>query len=136
MENISEFYKNDNFSEYVGIELLEVSEGRAKAKMEIKKQHLNSVNIVHGAAIFALADLVFAVASNSHGNISVAINANISYIKAVNSGVLIAEGKEVSISPKLANYSIHIKNEKGDLVAVFQGMVYRKKEKYGKDIKD
>ena len=103
MENITEFYKNDHFSEHVGIELLEVSEGRAKAKMEIKKHHLNSVNIVHGAAIFALADLVFAVASNSHGNISVAINANISFIKAVNSGILIAEGEEVSINLKLAN---------------------------------
>ncbi|MDO9536644.1 MAG: PaaI family thioesterase [Bacillota bacterium] len=137
MAIISEFYKNDKFSEHVGIELLEVSAGRAKAKLEIKKHHLNSVNIVHGAAIFALADLVFAVASNSHENISVAINANISFIKAVNSGILIAEGEEVSINPKLANYSIHIKDEKNDLVAVFQGMVYRKKEKYGsKDIKN
>jgi acyl-CoA thioesterase len=136
LENISEFYKNDKFSEHVGIELLEVSEGRAKAKMEIKKHHLNSVNIVHGAAIFALADLVFAVASNSHGNISVAINVNISFLKAVSSGILVAEGKEVSINPKLANYSIDVRDENNDLVAIFQGMVYRKKEKYGKDNKD
>ena len=31
--------------------------------MKIKEHHLNSMGTVHGAALFALADLVFAVAS-------------------------------------------------------------------------
>ncbi len=130
MENIMKFYRNDNFSKYVGIELIEVSEGRAKAKMEIKDHHLNSVGTVHGAALFALADLIFAVASNSHGNIAMAINANISYLKAARTGILFAEGREISLNPKLATYTIHITDEKNDLIAIFQGMVYRKKETY------
>ena len=52
-----------------------------------------------------------------------------SYLKAVNSGTLIAEAKEVSINPKLATYNIQVKNEGDELIATFQGMVYRKKEK-------
>jgi len=129
METIKQFFqKNDQFADYVGIELLEVSAGSAKAKMEIKKHHLNGVNTVHGAAIFTLADLVFAVASNSHGTIAMGINVNISYLKAIKEGILYAEAKEVSKNPKLASYQVQITDAVGDLVAIFQGMVYRKKE--------
>ncbi|MCD6318903.1 PaaI family thioesterase [Candidatus Aerophobetes bacterium] len=127
MENIKDFFKNDKFAEYVGIELLEVSKGRAKAKMKIKNHHLNGLKTVQGGAIFTLADLAFAAASNSHGSVAVSINANISYLRAATTGSLIAEAKEVSINPKLATYTVNITDENGDIIAIFQGMVYRKK---------
>ena len=125
MEN---FYNKDRFSQYVGIELLESSAGKIRAGMKIKKHHLNSMGTVHGAALFALADAVFAVASNSHGNIAMAINAHISFMQAAREGVLIATGREISLGPKLASYKIDITAEQGALIATFQGMVYRKKE--------
>ncbi len=129
MEQIKQFFtENDKFAEYCGVELLDVSQGRAKAKMEIKPHHLNGVKTVHGAAIFTLADLVFAVASNSHGSIAMGINVSISYLKAVQQGVLLAEAQEVSINPKLATYTINVTDADNDLVAIFQGMVYRKKD--------
>jgi len=129
MQTIRNFLKNDRFAEHNGIELLEISEGRAKAKLDIKNYHLNSANIVHGGAIFALADLVFAAASNSHGTIAVAINANISFLKASVGGTLYADAREISKNPKLGTYTIDVTNEDGDIIAVFQGMVYRKKDK-------
>jgi acyl-CoA thioesterase len=129
METVRNFFKNDTFAEHVGIELLEVSKGRAKAKMEIKDHHLNGVNIAHGGAIFSLADLAFAVASNSHKTIALAINASISFLKAVSGGTLVAEAKEVSLNPKLATYEIRVTDETDDVVAIFQGTVYRKKDK-------
>jgi len=128
METIKEFFKNDTFAEYVGIELLEVEKGRAKAKLEIKKEHLNGVNIVHGGAIYTLADLVFAVASNSHGNVAVAISGSIAYFKAVAEGTLFAEAQEVSLNAKLATYKVSVTDAYNNMIAIFQGMVYRKKE--------
>ncbi len=122
------FRENDKFAGYSGIELLEISEGRAKATMKIKKHHLNAVGSVHGGAIFTLADFVFAVASNSHRTVSVAINASISFLKAANEGRLFAEAKEIALNPKLASYTVEVTNEQGDLIAIFQGMVYRKRE--------
>jgi len=122
------FQKNDRFAGHSGIELLEISEGRAKAAMNIKKHHLNSVGSVHGGAIFTLADFVFAVASNSHGTVAVAINVSISYMKAATRGRLFAEAIEVAINPKLASYTVNVTDEQGGLIAIFQGMVYRKKE--------
>ncbi|MBW2680422.1 MAG: hotdog fold thioesterase, partial [Deltaproteobacteria bacterium] len=79
--------------------------------------------------IFSLADLAFAVASNSHKTIALAINASISFLKAASGGTLFAEAKEVSINPKLATYDIRVTNEDNDIIALFQGTVYRKKDK-------
>lgn len=131
MQAIREFFKNDRFAEHSGIELLEIEEGRAKAKMVIKDWHRNGVDLVHGGAIFTLADLVFAVASNSHGTVAVAINASIWFVKAAREGALYAEAKETSRNPKLATYSIEVTDDAGDLVAKFEGMVYRKKDPIG-----
>jgi acyl-CoA thioesterase len=130
MEVVKKFFKNDRFADHVGIELLEVSKGRAKAKMEIKEHHLNGVNIAHGGAIFSLADLAFAVASNSHRTVALSINVSISYLKASVAGdTLIAEANEVSLNPKLATYEVRVTDKANDLIAIFLGTVYRKKEK-------
>lgn len=126
MDFIKEFSENDKFANKIGIELLEVSEGHAKAKMKINEIHLNAVNTVHGGAIFTLADYTFAIAANTHGNIAVALNVTISFLKAVSSGTLFAEAQEVSINPKIATYNIRVLNENNELIATFQGMAYRK----------
>ena len=130
LEEIKNFFaKRDKFAKYVGIEIVEVGKGRAKVKLKVREEHLNGVDIVHGAVIFALADFAFAIASNSHGNVALAITASISFLKSINHGILFAEAIEVSKNPKLATYKIDVTHESGELLAVFQGTVYRKKDK-------
>ncbi|MBW1779863.1 MAG: PaaI family thioesterase [Deltaproteobacteria bacterium] len=129
MKAIEKFFKNDRFAQYIGIEIVEFSPGSAKAKMKIEDHHLNALNVVHGGAIFGLADLVLAVAANSHGKVSLGINVNISYIKAAQGKMLFGEAKEISRSSTLGTYSMEIKDEKGEIVAVMTGTVYRKKER-------
>jgi acyl-CoA thioesterase len=129
MDNVRKLMDNDQFAEFCGIELLEISSGSAKTKLEIKKEHINGVGIVHGGIIFTLADFTFAAASNSHGNIALAINANISYVKAAQANeILFAHAIESSISPKLATYTVNVINKANELIAIFNGMVYRKKD--------
>jgi acyl-CoA thioesterase len=129
MELIKQFFKKDKFAEYVGIELLEVGKGSAKTRMEINENHLNSIGTVHGGALFTLADFTFAVAANSYGNVTVAINVNISFMKAAKSGVLFAEAREISKNPKISTYTIDITDNNDELIAIFQGMAYTKHEK-------
>ena len=81
MDTLEKMTKNDKFAKLVGIKLLEVSEGYAKAELTLEDMHLNGLGIAHGGAIFTLADLVFAAASNSRGADAVAININISYFQ-------------------------------------------------------
>jgi acyl-CoA thioesterase len=94
--------------------------------MQIDKKHLNSVGTVHGAAIFALGDAVFAAASNSHDHVAVAVNINIQYLKAVEGGVLIAHATENNVKGRMGSYTIRIENESGELAALFEGLAYRK----------
>jgi acyl-CoA thioesterase len=128
MDILKKFVDKDQFAKHLDIEMLEYGGGMAKARMALKNHHLNSAGTVHGGAIFALADAVFSVASNSHGTLAMAINVSISFFKAVKNGTLTAEGREVSFNPKLATYLIDVKDEAGNAVALFQGTVYRKKE--------
>jgi len=128
MDNLNKFVAKDHFAKHLGIEMLDFSPGRAKARMAVQSHHLNSAGTVHGGAIFSLADSVFSVASNSHGTLAMAINVSISFFKAVRGGLLIAEGREVSFNPKLATYLIDVQDETGNAIALFQGTVYRKKD--------
>jgi acyl-CoA thioesterase len=116
----------DRFAALAGVELLEVSEGYGRARLLLSEHHLNGYGTAQGGAIFTLADLAFAAACNSHGTVAVGINVSISYLKAVASGVLTAEAREVAMSARLSSCTVHVTDDAGDLVAVFQGMAYRK----------
>jgi acyl-CoA thioesterase len=130
MDRIREFFRReDKLAKYLGIELLEVTPGGAKVRMPIREHHLNGVRTVHGGAIFSLADFAFAAASNSHGDVSVAIQTSVTFIKAAAAGTLTAEAKETSRNPKLGTYQVDVRDDQGDLIASFQGLAYRKKDK-------
>ena len=129
MEQIRDFFKaKDKFARHCGIDLVDVAPGQAKTSMKIESHHLNGAGTVHGGAIFTLADFAFAVASNSHGSLSMGINASVSFVKAVSEGSLHAEATEQSLNHKLASYLVRITDDAGEMVAIFQGMVYRKKQ--------
>ena len=128
MEDIKKYFaQRDQYAKLSGIELLEVSPGRATAAMEIREHHLNGVRTVHGGAIFTLADTAFAAAANSDGNVALGVSMSICYTKAGGeSGTLYARAEEVASSRRLGTYRVTITNRDGDEIAVFQGMVYRK----------
>lgn len=129
MKEIKRFFAaEDMFARHNGIELLEVESGMAKASMKIEPYHFNAAKTVHGGAIFTLADFTFAVASNSHGTLAMGINTSVSFVKAATRGTLYAVAREQARNPKLATYSVQITDDDNDVVAIFQGMVYRKKE--------
>jgi len=115
---------NDRFGKLTGVELIEIGVGYAKGRLVVRDELLNSVDTVHGGAIFTLADVVFAAASNSHGKVSVAANVNICYMNATRAGVLTAEAEEVSRGNRIAHYTVTVSNENGEKVALFQGMAY------------
>ena len=128
MDAMKKFVQQDQFARHISVEMLEYGKGTAKARMELGKHHRNSAGMIHGGAIFSLADAVFSIASNSHGTLAVAINVSISFFKAATGGTLFAEAEEVSINPKLATYLITVTDDAGDKIALFQGTVYRKKD--------
>jgi len=128
IENLKKFFKNDRFAALAGIEIVEVSTGYCKARMVIEDKHLNAANIVQGGAIFTLADFAFGLASNSHGQLALAINVSITFLKGKPSGVLYATAREVANPKRIGAYNVEVTDENGEVVACFSGLAYRKNE--------
>lgn len=129
MQKVKElFAANDLFARHNGIELLTVAEGTATVRMAIQPYHFNAAGTVHGGAIFTLADFAFAAASNSHGRIAMGISTSVNFVKAAVKGNLFATAVENSLNQKLGSYTVTVTDDDGSTIAIFQGMVYRKKE--------
>lgn len=117
---------NDNLCKLLGVELTEVSEGRAYAVLKVEQQHLNAAGVAHGGSIFSLADIALAAASNSYGNIALLTNGNIQVFHGTQLGdILTAKAKEISASRKLAHYRVKVTNAAGEQVAVYNATVYK-----------
>ncbi len=129
--DLEKVFIKDQFAAYVGIVIEDISPGLAKVKFEVKDHHLNGLGCVHGGMLFTLADMAFAVAANSHGQIAVSLNSSISYIKPAKGHTIFASAKEMSKSGRHAVYNIKVTDDTGAVVAIFQGMAYLKKENGG-----
>jgi acyl-CoA thioesterase len=79
----------DVASRSLGIELLELGEGRATVQMRITEVMLNGHRIGHGGYVFLLADTAFACACNSQRPPTVAAGADIVFLAPVSEGDLL-----------------------------------------------
>ena len=119
-------YDNDAFSQWLGIEVVEVKDGYCELKMTVRKEMLNGFQIAHGGIAYSLADSALAFASNSHGRKSVSVETSISHTMSVKEGdVLTAITEELSLSDKIGMHLITITNQDNQKVAYFKGTVYR-----------
>ena len=123
---VTHMMENDFFSQWMGVEVLAVSEGYSKIRMSIRKEMVNGFGIVHGGIPFSLADSAFAFACNNRNNLSVALDVTITFTKAVNVGdVLTAEAIEFHNGRSTGVYLITVTNQKQDQVALFKGTCFR-----------
>ena len=127
---VSEMMTEDTFSQWLGIELLEVREGFSKICMTVREEMLNGHRMAHGGITFSLADSAFAFASNSHGQKAVSIETSINHLKPVFEGDrLIATAEKENTSKSLGHYIVRV-HRKTELVALFKGVVFRKQDEW------
>ena len=125
-EVVTHMMQNDLFSQWLGITVLDVSEGYSKIKMTVRKEMINGFGIVHGGIAFSLADSAFAFACNNRNVLSVALDTAINFIKPVHvDDTLTAEAKELHNGKSTGLYHITITNQKEHVVAIFKGTCYR-----------
>ncbi|HEX7847001.1 MAG TPA: hydroxyphenylacetyl-CoA thioesterase PaaI [Chitinophagaceae bacterium] len=123
---VAHMMKHDLFSQWLGIEVLEVKEGYSKIKMIVREEMINGFGIVHGGIAFSLADSAFAFACNNRNNLSVALDTSINFIKPVHVGdLLTAEAKELHNGKSTGLYHITITNQNDHPVALFKGTCFR-----------
>ncbi len=125
-EETRERIQDDAFCETLGIDLVDLSPGRARTELTVTPALCNFHGTPHGGAVYSLADAAFAAASNSHGRTAVALETNISYLEAVETGeTLAAVAEETHAAGRTAEYEVEVVDGSGDRVATFRGRVYR-----------
>ncbi|MGP9528983.1 hydroxyphenylacetyl-CoA thioesterase PaaI [Glutamicibacter sp. AOP5-A2-18] len=122
--------RNDTAARWLGIEVIEASDGHAVITMELREEMLNGFGIGHGGMIFTLADTAFAMSCNevegSEETITVASGADINFLKpAVLGRKLTATGNRVSQQGRSGLYDITVTQETSDgtseVIAEFRG---------------
>ncbi len=129
-EIVDRMFDNDAFSQWLGMEVEEISAGKCILSMTIRKEMTNGFGIAHGGISYSLADSALAFASNSHGRQSMSIDTSINHIEALREGDHItAVATENAIKNKFGFYTVEIKRE-DKVVALFKGTVYRSDKRW------
>jgi acyl-CoA thioesterase len=102
-------WRDDDASQGLGMEILDVRAGQATLAMTVKPHMVNGHGIAHGGFIFLLADSTFAFACNSHNERAVAAQCNISFIKQGKLGDrLVATATEISRTGRSGIYDVRV----------------------------
>ena len=105
-----------------GVRLLDVGAGRARTGLTVGARHLNGHGICHGGYVFLLADTAFACACNTHGPVTVAAGAEISFVAAGRLGDhLVATATERTRYGRNGIYDVTVARDGGEVVAEFRG---------------
>lgn len=120
--------REDAFSQWLGIEILECEIGRVKVGMKIRKEMLNGFYKAHGGISFSLADTALAFAANTYGKHALSIDTSINHMEALHEDdYIVAESVIEKKNNKLGFNIIEVKRD-DELVALFKGVVYRTKK--------
>lgn len=123
--------EKDEFSKWLGIEIVKIKPGYSKINMNVRKEMLNGFGITHGGITFSLADSALAFASNNYGRVAVALETNLAFPKPVyEHDELIAEAIEQSKGNSVGVYNVTVTNQENSKVGIFRGTVYRTKKEF------
>lgn len=123
---ISALLAGDKFSNWLGVEIVEVTEDSASLRMTVRDEMTNGFGTAHGGIVYAFADSTFAFVTNSDGELSVALDTSMSYPAAIHVGdVLVSSGKRVASTNRTAFAEVTVRNQNDVIVGLFRGTVYR-----------
>ena len=124
-------FTNDAYSQWLGIERLNVAPGVCDLRMTVRSEMLNGFAIAHGGISYSLADTALAFASNAHGLKCYSVETSISHVKMVVEGdVLTTVVEEKSLSKRTGVYHITVFNQNNEAVAFFKGTVHRSEKSW------
>lgn len=114
-------FDDDVASKSLGIELVEAHDGCAVARLRVTGEMVNGHGIAHGGFLFLLADTAFACACNSHGPVTVAAGAEISFVASARLGdELVATAEERTRYGRNGIYDVTVRRD-GEVIAEFRG---------------
>ncbi len=123
-EIVNKMMEKDEFSRWLGISVLEISNGKCTLELKVTKEMLNGFHIAHGGISYSISDSALAFASNSYGQHCVSIETGISHLKPVKENdILRAECTEINRGKSIGLYEVKTYNQNRELVSYFKGTV-------------
>lgn len=117
--------EKDAFSQWLGIEILEIGLGCCSLKAVVTEEMTNGHQTLHGGITYSISDSALAFSSNSRGFRAVSIETSISHIKKCFPGdELTAYAKEISRGKTIGIYEVEIFNQNQVKVSHFKGTVF------------
>jgi len=112
----------DRASAMLGMTVLRDDPGHAVVSMVVRDDMLNGFLITHGGLVFALADTAFAIACNEDDRVTVALGAQIEFLKSTTSGqTLTATATRRTRRGRQGIYDVTIVDDTDEVVAEFRG---------------
>ena len=114
--------RNNPFQHFVGIEVIQLGDGKSVLQLELKDHHFNLYGIPHGGVHATLLDIAMGTAASFPDNSgrevdSVTLNLSVDYIAPPASKTLIATGKVTKKGKSIAYCTAEIFDEDKTLVA-------------------
>lgn len=107
---------------FLGIKLIDIDEGYAKAGLKLKPEFLNFAGLVHGGIVMTLADSVFGYAVNTLHFPTVACQFNTHLlVPPLPDDELIAECRVVKAGRRMVMAEISVQNQSGKIIAKATG---------------
>ena len=120
-ESVRRMLEDDLASSTLGMTLVDAGPGRATVRMTVTDTMVNGHALAHGGYVFLLADTAFACACNSHGPVTVAAGADITFVAAAKLGdELTAHAEERVTYGRNGIYDVTI-TRGDDVIAEFRG---------------
>ena len=121
----SVMYKRDIAAQKLGISLEKIEEGYAELTMTVKDWMIQGHSVCHGGFIFSLADTAMAYASNSRNNVSVAMSANIDFLRPAElDETLLAVATEGNQTRNTGMYDVKVYGSSRRLICHFRGRTF------------
>ena len=107
----------NNFARHVGIVTTKIEHGYAEVKMELQPFHLNPTGIVHGGALYTMADVLVVSANASLGTHGVTVDGDYYYFSpAANMKELSAVARCIKPGGKICVFDVEVLSDEGKLV--------------------
>ena len=121
---------DDAFAKTVGMRVVELSPGYAKALIEVTDDHVNLFQMAHGGAIFSVADHACEAAGNSFGEPAVAIQNNIHFLSAGKPGDrLEATARVVHRTRRIVLVEAIVRNQRQEILPQCHQVIHFKESK-------
>jgi acyl-CoA thioesterase len=80
--SVRQFLADDAVAQTLGITVSHIAPGEVTAHLTVTPDMVNGHGSAHGSILFAIADIAFAMACNSHGHLAIGRSCAIEYLAA------------------------------------------------------